>query len=419
MTFDSLSVTYHLRKKKRVIHNKMRSVFIKDMAYRKARIVLTVISIAVLVLLILLIGGTMNGMKKKARAYVASVEKQADTGTVWLSSEGSGSTFAGFSLLNSERLEILEALPGVDKEIPLSPLIFAMARPIINGKEKKAIIVGYKKGRLGGPLEQDLMDTGDPESPFYPVIGRLFQSSQYEDYMPTDVPPAEVIADEWTGLEIGQTMELSGKEIRVVGTTKGRIFVLDEPLLFMDIRTAQDTFLGNILYVNTVLVKVADGYSESQLANDIKERIPIAVDVHTGEQIIDIILANFVDEPMKIVQFLRALLWVATVVIVAMITYVTTLEKSREIGVLKAIGASDRYIISLILKQVAIMTFAGVVLGIILAFLAARFSPIMIIISPRETFVVAIITMSICSAGGYVAAIKAATVDPMIAFRGR
>ena len=224
----------------------MRSVFIKDMAYRKARIVLTVISISVLVLLILLIGGTMNGMKKKARAYVESVEEQADTGTVWISSAGSGSTFAGFSLLNSEELESLSSLPGIDSDMPLSPLIFAMARPTMNGKEKKAIIVGYKKGRLGGPSEEDLKDTGDPSSPFYPVTGRMFQSSQYEEYRPVDVPPKEVIADEWTGLEIGQTLTLSGKELRVVGKTKGRVFVLDEPLLFMDIRTAQDTFLDNI-----------------------------------------------------------------------------------------------------------------------------------------------------------------------------
>jgi len=397
----------------------MRSVFIKDMAYRKARIVLTVISIAVLVLLILFIGGTMNGMKKKARAYVASVDEQAKTGTVWLSSEGSGSTFAGFSLLDTESLAVLRGLPGVDKEMPLSPLIFAMARPIINGKERKAIVVGYRKSRLGGPMERDLRDTGDPESPFYPVTGRLFQSSKYEDYRPGDVPPPEVIVDEWTGLEIGQTMKLSGKELRVVGKTRDRVFVLDEPLLFMDIRTAQNTFLGNVLYVNTVLVKVAEGYSESQLANEIKAVSPIAVDVHTGEQIIGIILANLVDEPMKMVQFLRVLLWIAAVVIVATITYVTTLEKSREIGVLKAIGASDRYIILLTLKQVMAMTFAGIALGILLAFVAVRFSPIVVIISAGEPIVVAVITMIICSAGGYVAAIRAAAVDPMIAFRGR
>jgi ABC-type antimicrobial peptide transport system permease subunit len=395
----------------------MRSVFIKDMAYRKARIVLTVIAVAFLVLLILLIGGTVNGMKKRARAYVQSVDRQAGTGTVWLSSEGSGSIFAGgFSLLNSEYLEVLRRLEGVDKEMPLSPLIFAMQRPVINGKEKKAIIVGYKQGKLGGPSQRDL---SDPASPFYPIIGRLFQPSKYEHYAEMDIPPAEVIVDERTGLEIGQTIELSGKPLRVVGKTKGRVFVLDEPLMFMDIRTAQGTILDNIIYVNTVLVKAAEGYSEWQLANEIKESSPIRVDAHTGDQIVKIILANFVDEPMKIVQFLRVILWLAAVVIVAVITYVTTLEKSREIGVLKAIGASNKYVILLILKQVVSMSLAGVVLGIALAFLAARFSPIMILISVGESILVAIITMVVCSYGGYVAAKRAAAVDPMIAFRGR
>ena len=201
----------------------------------------------------------MNGMRQKARAYVESVERQAGTGTVWLSSEGSGSTFAGFSLLNSEYLEVLRRLEGVDKEMALSPLIFAMARPVINGEEKKAMVVGYKPGKLGGPTAQDVKDSGDPKSPFYPVTGRVFQSSEYDSYRPTDIPPPEVIVDERTGLEIGQSIELSGKSLRVVGKTRGRVFVLDEPLIFMDIRTAQNTILDNIIYVNTVLVKAAEG----------------------------------------------------------------------------------------------------------------------------------------------------------------
>ena len=388
------------------------------MVYRKARIVLTVISVAVLVVLILLMGGMMNGLKKQARDYVQSVDRQAGSGVVWLSSEGSGSTFAGFSMLNSEYLEVLRRLKGVDRETPLSPLIFAQARPIINGKEKKAVVVGYKQGKLGGPSKRDLTD---PTSPFYPIIGRLFQPCIYEDYRPMDVPPLEVIVDEWTGLEIGQNIELSGKSLKVVGKTKGKLFVFDTPLLFMDVRSAQETILGDsaVIYVNTMLVKTAEGYSESQVANDIKSQSPISVDAHTGDQIVKIILANFVDEPMKGVRALRALLWLAAGVIVAMITYVTTMEKSREIGVLKAIGASNRYVISLTLKQVVTMTFAGMVLGIVLAFLAARFFPIVVLISGSESVLVAVITMAVCSYGGYVAAKRAAAVDPMIAFRGR
>ena len=389
-------------------------IFLKDMAYRKARVVLTIISVACLVLLILLMGGMMNGLKMQARDYVESIDNQAGTGIVWLSTERSGSTFAGFSLLDSEYLEVLKTAKGVDKDIPLSPLIFAQARPIINGKEKKAIIVGYKLGRLGGPSERDLKD---PTSPFYPITGRLFQPSEYEG--PEYTPPPEVIVDDRTGLEIGQSIELSGKPLKVVGKTKGHLFVFDTPLLFVDLRTAQNTVLSNVLYINTMLVKAEEGYNESTLAEDIKAISLTKVDAHTGNQIVKIIMANYVDEPMKGVRALRALLWIATGLIVAMITYVTTLEKSREIGVLKAIGASNRYVILIILKQVLATTVCGVVLGILLAIVSARVFPIVVLISVKESLLVAVITIAVCAYGGYIAGKRAASVDPMVAFRGR
>lgn len=394
----------------------MKRVFVKDMVYRKGRIVLTVISVAVLVMLILIIGGIMNGLKRQAKDYVSSVNRQSDSGIVWISTERSGSAFAGFSLLNSEYLEVLRQLKGIDTEIPLSPLIFAHARPIIKGKEKKAVVVGYRPGRLGGPSEKDLTD---PNSPFYPITGRIFQTSRFPTFAEADIPPPEVIVDELIGLEIGESIELSGKPLKVVGKTKGRFFVFDTPLLFMDIRTAQNTILDNIIYVNTVLVKVAEGHSEFQLANDIKYQSPVIVDAHTSDQIIKIILSNFVDEPMKGVQALRGLLWIAAGLIVSMITYVTTTEKNREIGVLKAVGAPDKYVVSLIIKQVVVMTFAGVLGGIVLAFASANFFPIMVLISVREAIIVAIITMIVCSYGGYIAAKRASSVDPMVAFRGR
>ena len=384
------------------------------MAYRKARVVLTIISVACLVLLILLMGGMMNGLKMQARDYVKSIDSQAGTGIVWLSTERSGSTFAGFSLLDSEYFEVLKAAKGVDKDIPLSPLIFAQARPIINGKEKKAIVVGYILGRLGGPSERDLKD---PTSPFYPITGRLFQPSEYEG--PEYTPPPEVIVDDRTGLEIGQSIELSGKPLKVVGKTKGHLFVFDTPLLFVDLRTAQNTVLSNVLYINTMLVKAEEGYNESTLAEDIKAISLTKVDAHTGNQIVKIIMANYVDEPMKGVRALRGLLWIATGLIVAMITYVTTLEKSREIGVLKAIGASNRYVILMILKQVLATTFCGVVLGILLAIISARVFPIVVLISAKESLLVAVITIAVCAYGGYIAGKRAASVDPMVAFRGR
>ena len=48
----------------------MKTLFLKDMRYRQARVVLTALGITVLISLILLLGGIMNGMRIQARQYV-------------------------------------------------------------------------------------------------------------------------------------------------------------------------------------------------------------------------------------------------------------------------------------------------------------------------------------------------------------
>ena len=120
----------------------MSKIFLKDMAYRQARVVLTIIGITLLLALILFLGGIMNGMKIQARQYVDSTG--AD---IWISAKGSGGAFIGFSLLVPEYLAFLRH----DKRLAansVSPLVFAQARPIIRGKAQKAIVVGYKRDNL-------------------------------------------------------------------------------------------------------------------------------------------------------------------------------------------------------------------------------------------------------------------------------
>ena len=374
----------------------MNRVFLKDMAYRKARVVLTAIGVTVLISLILMLGGIMNGMRIQAKQYVESTG--AD---IWISAEGSGGAFVGFSLLIPEYLAYLNMEEGL-REKSASPLVFAQARPVIHNKQGKAIVVGYQLGKLGGPTRV--------------VEGRLFTPSQFEDYRPEDKPTPEVVIDEKMNLEIGERISIGGKDLKVVGKVKSLMFVLDTPLLFMDIRTAQDVLLGNYLHVNMMIAKTAEGHTAEEVAQKLDEQG--SIEARTLKQTLDDILKTYVTEPMKAVQFLRVMLWLAAGIIVAMITYVTTLEKTQEIGVLKAIGASNRYVMSLLLKQVALMSVVGVMCGVILSYLFAAAAPIFVAINPVESGAVALISFIVCCGGGYLAGRKAATVDPMVAFRG-
>jgi len=390
----------------------VRAFYLLDMFYRRWRVLLTVGGVAVLATLILLFGGIMNGLHWQARRYVSFTG--AD---LWLSRERSGGVFVGFSLLNPEYVE--PAVRGragrmLDKNADVSPLIFAHARPVIrrNGLEHevKAVVVGYRLGKLGGPKASDL------------IRGRLFVPSP-EVYSPEQEPELEAVVDESLGLEVGESLDIGGHELQVVGLVRNMQFVFDTPLIFVDIRTAQKTVLEDVIYVNTFLVKLAPGQSAeevAQLLNDPQRgiRSALAVETATSAEIIRAILKNFVDEPMKGVQLLRMMLWLASGLIVGMITYVTTMEKTQEIGVMKAIGATNRYVFRHILNQVALMSVGGVALGLLLAVVVVPAFPIFVLLNPREAAVISLLSVAVCILGGVIAAVRALRVDPSVAFRG-
>jgi putative ABC transport system permease protein len=98
--------------------------------------------------------------------------------------------------------------------------------------------------------------------------------------------------------------------------------------------------------------------------------------------------------------------------------YTAVLERTREIGILKSLGASRLYIVDLVLRETAFLAFVGIALGIALAwilkaFMSARF--------PTQPFPVTIDWMvtatliAFCGAllGASYPALKAAAKDPI------
>jgi putative ABC transport system permease protein len=62
--------------------------------------------------------------------------------------------------------------------------------------------------------------------------------------------------------------------------------------------------------------------------------------------------------------------------------YMAVLERTREIGILKALGASPGYIISILLRETIVLAAVGTVLGIVMTYgtraLMMKFAPNMV-----------------------------------------
>ena len=67
---------------------------------------------------------------------------------------------------------------------------------------------------------------------------------------------------------------------------------------------------------------------------------------------------------------LRAVITIAVIVgflVIFQSMYTAVLERTREIGILKSLGASKAYIVNVVLRETAVVTIAGIVVGILVA----------------------------------------------------
>jgi putative ABC transport system permease protein len=98
--------------------------------------------------------------------------------------------------------------------------------------------------------------------------------------------------------------------------------------------------------------------------------------------------------------------------------YTAVLERTREIGILKSLGASRLYIIDLVLRETAFLSFVGIVLGICLSwilkgFMGARFPTQPFPISVHWMVSATLIAFGGALLGASYPALKAAAKDPI------
>ena len=104
--------------------------------------------------------------------------------------------------------------------------------------------------------------------------------------------------------------------------------------------------------------------------------------------------------------------------IVAFIIYSLTMDKIREIAVLKLIGTRNRTIAAMIMQQALALGVIGFVVGKITATLAAPFFPKYVLLIPLDSIIGFFAVLLICILASVVAIRMALKVDPAEAIGG-
>jgi putative ABC transport system permease protein len=231
---------------------------------------------------------------------------------------------------------------------------------------------------------------------------------------------------------LGKTIKINKIEFKVIGMTKekgGSGFSNQDDMIFIPISTAQKFLTGND-YLSTMSIQAVDEKSMTELQNEVSALLlsrhgitdPTKADFSIMNQ------ADIVSSMSTVTQTLTLLLGaIAGISLVVggigimnmMLTTVT--ERTREIGLRKAIGAKKKDITVQFLSEAVALTFIGGVVGIILGWLASlamtRFAGITTTVSIPAVFLAIGVSGAIGIIFGYYPAWRAAKLNPIDALR--
>ena len=120
-------------------------------------------------------------------------------------------------------------------------------------------------------------------------------------------------------------------------------------------------------------------------------------------------------------QFINVIIGIAVIIgfmVVLLSMYTSILERTREIGILKSMGASRAYITRLVMRETIMVCAAGILLGYAVSYAAKAavetyFPLVTVLILPSWLFWGAVIAVIGSLLGAFYPATKAVRQDPM------
>lgn len=255
--------------------------------------------------------------------------------------------------------------------------------------------------------------------------------------------PGEIVLDANTasrsGWLIGEKVPLvtSGAQPRVESTLVGTAefagtSLVGASVVLMNPRQAQEVYLDGADAWNNVWVTAAPGTSQDRLRAAVEKVLPEGFEASTGDSI-SAQAATRIDEALSFVTtFLLVFAGVALTVGAFLIVNTFSIlvaQRSRELALLRAIGASRRQVARSVLVEAGLVGFVGSAVGIGLGILLAvairwvfsrvglDLGPTDLVLRSRTVVVALVVGVVVTLAAAYLPARRAGSVPPVAAMR--
>lgn len=170
------------------------------------------------------------------------------------------------------------------------------------------------------------------------------------------------------GVVVGDSVKINGKDYTVVGISEETGSSDDDDSIMTSIETAQD-MLDKEGKVTMIMVKPFDVADAKDIANQINEDYGDAEDVVAGtDEDVRKFAAQMTGQLSAMTFGLGSIASAIAGIVIMNVMFMAVRERRREIGVMKAIGATNRQILLEIIAEAVLISLFGAAIGLLLSF---------------------------------------------------
>lgn len=323
----------------------------------------------------------------------------------------------GGDYLTEEDLRAVEGVPGVRYVLGLQRSALTLEwggeeKPVVvSGVDPEAFEKSYQS-LLGAYIEEGRSLEAIDRSRHVALLGYSVAHGLFEK-----------------NIHVGNTVRIGGVPFRVVGIMKRTYSPLDSFVLIPE-RAYKELVPGESKYVR-ILALTAEGTDVEEVKERIERRLK---SLHGGVEDFTVLTSQQAfQRAVNIINLVSAFLIVIAVISLVIgslgimnTVYMNVVERTREIGIMKAVGATGRQIGGLFVLEAGILGVLGGVFGTILGTAAVLIAQFIIrgfldtytaYLSPLLYGAVVLVSFLVGVVAGYLPARSAVRLDPVEALR--